>query len=360
MELAMLTAQNAMASPVVVFPEIARVDFLVGVLDNTSHNGANALLSLTQPMGPHLDNPSHNGANALLSLTHPVGPHLDNTSHNGVKDPTLCWPSHTARDPPSDPPSTGFPVVRIDKTLISGDADHVDQATVVNSKAKFCGLVLRRQLIVLLQERIWELQADGDHEVPQHVIERFVGSFTSFADENLGAIGTAKLAKLTRADMAQLLDLRPFLDPSPLTVGRLMPLQRMRSPRIRTELRQSCVCLATAESCRPRHAVVTALASYVTSYGRQESIGSSTRSACVTCRCWTRSTASVASSHARTCTPSRWSSPSRPSQTQRASPTTRALPPPPTLPPLPTRPSRGAPPPSTPRSRALAIEHHHP
>jgi len=156
--LSMLTAQNAMASPVIVLPEVAQISFIAGILDNTTHNG--------------------------------------------------------------------FPVVRLDHVALhSADAD---QATVMRSKAKFCGMILRRQLLVLLQERVWEFQ-EKDRDPPQKAIERYVGSFSSFADADLLNTKTkvATFCKLTSADMSKLLDLRSFMDPSPLTVGKLMPLSRV-------------------------------------------------------------------------------------------------------------------------------------
>lgn len=152
--LSMLTAQNAMASPVIVIPEVIKIDFLIGLLDNTAHNG--------------------------------------------------------------------FPVVRIEDK-----AD--EQQALLKGKAKFCGMILRRQLLVLLQERVWEFQR-AEKDIPAKVMERFVGSFTSFADANLVEGEHAKVTsfcKLNSLDKTHLLDLRPFLDPSPLTVGKLMPLSRV-------------------------------------------------------------------------------------------------------------------------------------
>ena len=157
-DLSMLTAQNAMASPVIVLPEVAQVDFLAKIIDTTSHNG--------------------------------------------------------------------FPVVRLDHSTLKMAS--ASDASMMRSKAKFCGMILRRQLLVLLQERVWEYQ-HKDKDPPQRVIERFVGSFSTFADADLGGehMKTAKYCKLKSGDMDKLLDLRSFMDPSPLTIGKLMPLSRV-------------------------------------------------------------------------------------------------------------------------------------
>lgn len=182
--LSMLTAQNAMASPVIVLPEVVQVGFLVGVLDNTTHNG--------------------------------------------------------------------YPVVRLDVASLPSDqdeGDHLDQTTVNTGKSKFCGLILRRQLMVLLQERVWEYQ-HAEKELPSKLVERYVGSFTDFADADLvrgpgtrstdtsasiaasasqGRQGHSlqEFCKLSAYDLQHLLDLRSFMDPSPLTVSKLTPLSRV-------------------------------------------------------------------------------------------------------------------------------------
>ena len=141
----MLTAQDAMASPVLVVPEVVQVAFLADVLDNSTHNG--------------------------------------------------------------------FPVLKVQ------DGQHTTKMG-----AKFCGMILRRQLLVLLKERVFDYQLKNT-EIPPAVIEQFVGSFSTMSNSENKAV--AQHVKLSASDKAKLLDLRAFMDPSPLTINKLMPLSRV-------------------------------------------------------------------------------------------------------------------------------------
>ena len=82
----------------------------------------------------------------------------------------------------------------------------------------FAGLILRRQLLVLLRERVWQRQAEGDFLLSGTSRARFVDS--AFAS-------TGELGELSEADRDASLDLRPFMDPSPHVVTELMSLRRV-------------------------------------------------------------------------------------------------------------------------------------
>jgi len=86
----------------------------------------------------------------------------------------------------------------------------------------FAGLILRRQLLVLLGERVWADQAATDgFQLAGTARDRF-------ADSAVASMG-AELSWLQIPDAEQdaLIDLRPFMDPSPYVVTELMPLRRV-------------------------------------------------------------------------------------------------------------------------------------
>jgi len=95
----------------------------------------------------------------------------------------------------------GFPIVDIDERGVY-----------------FAGLILRRQLLVLLSERVWRLQEQGVFELPPASRDRFVDS--AFAR-------LASLDGLGEDEQEKRIDLRPFFDPSPYVVTELMPLRRV-------------------------------------------------------------------------------------------------------------------------------------
>ena len=157
--LGMLSAQNAIASPVVVLPEVVNVGFLVKLLDGCGHNG--------------------------------------------------------------------FPVVPV----AEGDAGDSDAATVGRSKHRVVGLILRRQLLVMLERKVWE---HNYTELPEATRHQFIASYTSkmtfkttSAKNACDKMTVRELTGLQLADLDHLIDLRPFLDPSPLTVTTLMPLNHV-------------------------------------------------------------------------------------------------------------------------------------
>ena len=87
----------------------------------------------------------------------------------------------------------------------------------------FAGLVLRRQLMLVLHHRVWEAQERGEPlsaEVRRTILEatRVPASKLQPAQVALG---------LSDADRARRVDLRPFLDPCPFVVNELMPLRRV-------------------------------------------------------------------------------------------------------------------------------------
>jgi len=192
--LGLLSAENAIASPVVVVPEVVNVGFLVQLLERCGHNG--------------------------------------------------------------------FPVVPIERNLVG--AATTCEATVNRPKHRVIGMVLRRQLIVLLQRRVWEHELN---ELPEETRNDFIASFATRSQQASEHAERAKrhsvrvavevaeaqeLAKesgksedapalrrsmsstnlllaglLQPSDLERMLDLKPFMDPAPLTVTTLMPLNHV-------------------------------------------------------------------------------------------------------------------------------------
>lgn len=106
-------------------------------------------------------------------------------------------------------PHNGFPVVRLDLKPRHG--------------GRFvCGLILRRQLLALLHERVWEPQKRHE-QLPASTRERFLSSFN--AQEQL-ELDSSRL-ELSPGDLDAIIDLRPFYDASPFTAYELMPLVRV-------------------------------------------------------------------------------------------------------------------------------------
>jgi len=83
----------------------------------------------------------------------------------------------------------------------------------------FAGLILRRQLLVLLRERVWTLQEKGE-PLSEEARRRFVDSAFASTGKVLGM-------RLTPQDRDAKIDLRPFMDPSPYVANELMPLRRV-------------------------------------------------------------------------------------------------------------------------------------
>jgi len=86
---------------------------------------------------------------------------------------------------------------------------------VVTPEGHVAGLILRRQILVLLRHRVWE----GPHRMTDDFKEKFVGSYA------LSSLrGGAWIAELRRDAT---IDLRCFMDPCPLCPGYLTPLNRV-------------------------------------------------------------------------------------------------------------------------------------
>lgn len=86
----------------------------------------------------------------------------------------------------------------------------------------FTGLILRNQLLVLLSQRVWELQEKGQ-ALPEYTLNRFVDSAFDSRENARMVYGL----KLDEEDRAKRLDITPFMDHSPYTVNELMPLRRV-------------------------------------------------------------------------------------------------------------------------------------
>jgi chloride channel 7 len=86
--------------------------------------------------------------------------------------------------------------------------------------AYFTGLILRRQLLVILHERVWELQGKPGFTLSPSSRNHFVDSAFASPVELLSL-------QLGKEEKEALIDLRPFMDPSPYVVTELMPLRRV-------------------------------------------------------------------------------------------------------------------------------------
>jgi len=88
-----------------------------------------------------------------------------------------------------------------------------------NEGTFFAGIILRRQLLPLFQDRIWELQ-DRGAPLSETNVHHFV-------DSAFGSRKKALSTRLSAQDTQATLDLRSFMDPSPYVVNELMPLRRV-------------------------------------------------------------------------------------------------------------------------------------
>ena len=106
-------------------------------------------------------------------------------------------------------PHNCFPVVRLDIKSRTGGR-------------YVCGQIIRRQLLALLHERVWESQLRKE-PISEQTRERFLSSFDSL--KSLEAL--AGSLELSLEDLNGTVDLRPFYDASPFTATELMPLGRV-------------------------------------------------------------------------------------------------------------------------------------
>jgi len=110
----------------------------------------------------------------------------------------------------------GFPVV-------SGTSLSMRDQAKKSRAGCLVGVILRRQLLVIVAERAWESQILG-MPLGDAAKERFLTSFYVMANVDLEA-ETARLgAQLSEIDLDAPLDLRSFYDPAPLSVSCLAPL----------------------------------------------------------------------------------------------------------------------------------------
>ena len=86
------------------------------------------------------------------------------------------------------------------------------------------GSILRRQLLVLLEEKVWLAQAEG-RPLSDAVREAFVASFMTRDVRDLDTL-VRDIAE-EAATLTYKIDLRPFMDPSPMLVSENMPLTRV-------------------------------------------------------------------------------------------------------------------------------------
>ena len=85
------------------------------------------------------------------------------------------------------------------------------------------GQILRRQLLVLLKEKVWETQMYGN-PLSVHAKDEFLTSFYVMASVDLQAETQRVCGVLTPSELDSPIDLRSFYDPAPLVVSSLAPL----------------------------------------------------------------------------------------------------------------------------------------
>jgi len=184
-ELTFLTARNAMNSPVVTLPSVAKVARIIEVLDSCKHNGFPVVYTHNDDKDSCIDSPTP-GASPQCKVR-------------------AC----STRSPSKGP---------------SAIPEHEKEDVV-----KFGGIILRRQILVLLKKRVWENHDAGIGEVPRDVKMAFVGSFLLAKDDAINStkFGVASVVKLTDAEKEESIDLRAFCDPAPFFATELMPLSRV-------------------------------------------------------------------------------------------------------------------------------------
>ena len=115
----------------------------------------------------------------------------------------------------------GFPVVS--GSSISEPINRVPGSGSRSASHNICGLILRRQLLVLLREKVWESQMHG-LPLDDSAKQRFLSSFYVMAQLDLDVETARVQGTLSPTDFEAPLDLRSFYDPSPFAVNSLAPL----------------------------------------------------------------------------------------------------------------------------------------
>ncbi|EOD19406.1 hypothetical protein EMIHUDRAFT_242839 [Emiliania huxleyi CCMP1516] len=127
------------------------------------------------------------------------------------------------------------PVLTLKEQLLVGDVVQILASNnhngfpVVGVGGHIVGMLERRQLLVLLQERVWTI---GTWALTARTRMRFITS--QDGSETAGSRGSRRAGGAVHALLAldprekeRQIDLRPFMDPSPILVGELTPLPRV-------------------------------------------------------------------------------------------------------------------------------------
>jgi len=195
-ELTFLMARNAMATPVTMLASYVRIRDVVDILNGCSHNGFPVVYDAREK--DEDGNCSERDVGSAPST--PIRP-------NGLQ------PGQLKRLDSTKPPSRST-----QDRLTAGD---------VGPDIKLGGMVLRRQLLLLLKERAWERMDGGD--CPTELANAYVNSFASTKDDEIISVhkGVSAVVELSESDLEEYLDLRPFCDPAPFVSSPLMPLTRV-------------------------------------------------------------------------------------------------------------------------------------
>ena len=111
----------------------------------------------------------------------------------------------------------GFPVVRGSCLSATQDASKRNCLT---------GIILRRQLLVMLKEKVWDTQMYGKPLSPG-MKEHFLTSFFRMAQADLAEETQSVVHAMPGKDLDAVVDLRSFCDPAPFVVHSLSPLKRV-------------------------------------------------------------------------------------------------------------------------------------
>lgn len=114
----------------------------------------------------------------------------------------------------------GFPVVSgscLSASMI------MDTKGGTSANSYLSGVILRRQLLVLLREKVWNTQMHG-LPLDASAKENFLTSFFVMAKTDLASETQRIQEALTSQELDAPLDLRSFFDPSPFSVNTLAPL----------------------------------------------------------------------------------------------------------------------------------------
>ena len=228
-----LTARDVMASPVVTLTELVKVGDIVHALQSCPHNGfpvvrleklpARDSVNAERSSGPLADRV------ALMEKALSFANLSDDERAAAMQRAVAAEHAAEFEAAMAKAASAGYASDVEDRSRAAArgretDRDELEVRRQVAPRGTrvCCGLILRRQLLVLLHQRVWEAQVKRE-SLPRKTRELFLNSFhnqTNLENESADL-------ELSAEDLEQLVDLRSFYDASPFFANELMPLQRV-------------------------------------------------------------------------------------------------------------------------------------